>query len=473
MQDRYDLAMDPSSDPLAQLPPLPRTAWPAIIALLLAIGTVIAAAWNAQSSLAAMNAVTDARAQARTGRFALEHVLSLFKDVETGARGFMLTGRDSYLTPYRQGIRELPDAYRQLKTSLAPPHPAGFSWETMDTLVSRRLELAEQVIAERRQSNHIDVHEMPILDNGKQVMDEIRRSFGELDIHQRQRVDGLNEQVRQLRQQAAFFAILSTGTTILLVGLATFMLLRERYLRRRLEALLRQSNVSLEGIVAERTAALSEAHQRVAGFAVEQERHIEAERRRLSREVHDQIGQVLTAIRLIFRSLPAKTLPADQEAALEQALDLGIASTRRITAELRPPLLDDLGLAAALQFFADEFTQRHHLPCTVTIEDQAVLDEAQKLSLFRIIQEATTNILRHAAASHIEIAGRLDGAGYRLSISDDGQGFDPEKIRPGALGLVGIRERAALIGGECRISTSAGVGTRIEVCLPPNHEASS
>lgn len=463
--------MDPSAAPPAEHPPVPRSAWPAVIALLLAIGLVIAAAWNAQASLAEMNAVTDARAKARTGRFSLEHVLSLFKDVETGARGFVITGQDSYLAPYQHGLQALPAAYRQLQATLDAPYPTGFDWPAIDTLVHQRLELAEQVIAERRHEQRISAGEYPLLDQGKQVMDQIRQSFAKLDAHQQQRVDQLNEQVRELRRRAVFFSVLSTGATILLVALAAYLLLRERQLRRQLEALLRQSNTSLEGVVAERTAELSEAHQRLAGFAGEQERHIEAERRRLSREVHDQIGQVLTAIRLIFRSLPPHSLPTDQEAALEKALDLGIASTRRIAAELRPPLLDDLGLAAALQHFADQFGQHSQLACTVAVADQAVLGEAQKLSLFRIVQEATSNILRHAAASRIDITGRADGAHYLLSICDDGHGFDPETVRPGALGLVGMRERAALIGGECRISTSPGAGTCVEIRLQPNSEA--
>ncbi|MCG2576636.1 CHASE3 domain-containing protein [Dechloromonas sp. XY25] len=465
--------MDPSAAPPAELPLVPRSAWPAIVALLLAIGLVIAAAWNAQASLAEMNAVTDARAKARTGRFSLEHVLSLFKDVETGARGFVITGQESYLAPYQHGLQSLPTAYRQLQASLDASYPSGFDWSAMDTLVRQRLDLAEQVIAERRQKERVSTEEYPLLEHGKQVMDQIRDNFAKLDAHQQQRVDQLNEQVRELRRRAVFFSVLSTGATVMLVSVAAYLLLRERQLRRRLEGLLRRSNSSLEGVVAERTAELSEAHRRLAGFAGEQERHIEAERRRLSREVHDQIGQVLTAIRLIFRSLPPSSLPADQEAALEKALDLGIASTRRIAAELRPPLLDDLGLAAALQHFAEQFGQRSELACTVTVADQTVLGEAQKLSLFRIVQEACTNILRHAAASRIDITGRLDGTHYLLAICDDGRGFDPGKIRPGALGLLGMRERAALIGGECKISTSPGAGTCIEIRLQPNQEANA
>lgn len=450
----------------AELPSLPRHAWPAVLALTLAIGLVVAAAWSAQLSLAEMNAVTDTRAKARTGRLSLEHVLSLFKDIETGARGFVLTGQESYLAPYHTGVKALPEAYRQLGKVLEAPYPETFSWPALDTIVKQRLDLAERVIAERRKSARGNIDKIPLLDEGKRVMDQIRRQFADLDAHQAERVDQLDNQVRQLRRRASFLSILTTGATILLVGFAAFLLLRERQLRRRLEDRLRRNNLSLEVTVAERTAELTQAHQRLAGFASEQERHIEAERRRLSREVHDQIGQVLTAIRLIFRSLPAHTLPADQEAALEQALDLGITSTRRITAELRPPLLDDLGLEAALQFFADEFTRHSQLACAVSIEAQAALSEAQKLTLFRIVQEATTNVLRHAAASQVSISGRLDGSEYHLQICDDGQGFDPEKVRPDALGLVGMRERAALIGGAFRISTPAASGACIEIRLP-------
>jgi signal transduction histidine kinase len=148
---------------------------------------------------------------------------------------------------------------------------------------------------------------------------------------------------------------------------------------------------------------IDEARQRIASFAATQDRAIEQERRRVAREVHDQLGQVFTAIKLIVQSVPHKAFPPDQEAALHQALEMGITSARRITAELRPPLLDDLGLAAALDHFAREIARTGELTCAVDILDQDRLCGPQALALFRIVQEATNNVLKHAGATRIAI----------------------------------------------------------------------
>lgn len=205
--------------------------------------------------------------------------------------------------------------------------------------------------------------------------------------------------------------------------------------------------------------------QRIASFASAQDKAIEQERRRVAREVHDQMGQVFTAIRLIVQSIPRDALPADQETALQRALDMGIASARRITAELRPPLLDDFGLAAALDQYSKEVSQAGTLACTTSVDDEG-LSDAQALGLFRIAQEAVTNVLRHARATRIDITGRCQDASYRLYIEDDGAGFDPELVRAGAMGLTNMRERARLMGGNCGIARRPEGGTRIEVSLP-------
>lgn len=213
-------------------------------------------------------------------------------------------------------------------------------------------------------------------------------------------------------------------------------------------------------------ASIDRDRRRIDGFAVAQDRAIEQERRRLAREVHDQLGQVFTAIKLIAQSIPRAAYPPGQEAALGQALELGIASARRITAELRPPLLDDLGLAAALEHYVRDIARAGPPAWAVEVRDAARLGEAQALGLFRIVQEAVTNVRRHAGASHVWIHGEADDGHYRLRIEDDGRGFDPAAVRPGALGLTGMRERARLLDGQCVVRPRAGGGAVVEVRLP-------
>lgn len=230
---------------------------------------------------------------------------------------------------------------------------------------------------------------------------------------------------------------------------------------------LERSRQELENRVGERTAALADARNRVARFAAAQQRALEQERRRVSREVHDQIGQVFTSIQLILASVAPGMLPPGHSAALAQALAMGVATTRRITAELRPPLLDDLGLVAALEHFTQDLSKRGRLACEVAVHDAEGLGETYTLCLFRVMQEAVTNALRHAGARHLKISGSKHGAGvYVFSIEDDGCGFDPAQVRPGAIGRSAMRERAALLGGNCRIISAPGRGTLVEVRLP-------
>lgn len=186
----------------------------------------------------------------------------------------------------------------------------------------------------------------------------------------------------------------------------------------------------------------------------------------MAREVHDQLGQIFTALKMIVQSVPREAFPPGQEAALNQALEMGIASARKITADLRPPLLDDLGLADALEHFSKEITRTGKVECQVAITDHGELSPDQALGLFRITQEAVTNTLRHAHASHIVISGQGKAGRYTLTIEDDGCGFDPGTIRQGAMGLVNMHERAILMNGSWMITSRPGSGTRIEIVLP-------
>jgi len=229
---------------------------------------------------------------------------------------------------------------------------------------------------------------------------------------------------------------------------------------------LRDSNQLLEQKVAARTAELAEARSRISAFAAAQETRIEQERRRLAREVHDQLGQVFTAIKMIVQSMPRGALPAEQHEAMGHALELGIASARKIAGELRPPLLDDFGLAAALGHFARETLAPVGLAFESDVRDDDRLGPAQALALFRIAQEAVTNALRHAEAGRIRFIGHLDGDQYVFAVEDDGQGFEPAQVRREAMGIASMSERANLFGGAVRVTAADGQGTRVEATLP-------
>jgi PAS domain S-box-containing protein len=199
----------------------------------------------------------------------------------------------------------------------------------------------------------------------------------------------------------------------------------------------------------------------------------EQEKSRIARELHDELGQALTALKLDVAWLREHTGPG-AEATLEKLramqllLDGTVASARRISADLRPLMLDDLGLTAAAEWLVDSFTNRTGIACELVVgQGDLDLPDPHATAVFRVLQECLTNVAKHAEALQVEATLERTGEEIVLTVSDDGRGFDPAEPRgPGSYGLVGLKERALLLGGDVRIDSAPGKGTRIEVTLP-------
>ncbi|HEX3252428.1 MAG TPA: PAS domain S-box protein [Pyrinomonadaceae bacterium] len=202
----------------------------------------------------------------------------------------------------------------------------------------------------------------------------------------------------------------------------------------------------------------------------------EDERRRISRELHDQIGQILTAIKMNLYSVPEVLHTAEASSYVKdniEAVDEALRLVRDLSIDLRPPVLDDFGLVTALCWYVDRYTKRTGLEVDVVIE---MPDQKQRLSrdletaCFRIAQEALTNIVRHAQASRVLLQLVRDGNVLLLSIKDDGVGFDLESLRKRApraatLGLISMQERAHAAGGTIEIVSARARGTEIRFSL--------
>lgn len=205
----------------------------------------------------------------------------------------------------------------------------------------------------------------------------------------------------------------------------------------------------------------------------------EQERSRLARELHDELGQLLTALRMdaawIRRHAPetATRLIERAEAMTDLINRIGEATTR-IATQLRPRVLDDLGLVAAVRALGAETARGCGIACQVIAGDEVIsLPDSLATPLYRMAQEALTNVARHADATSVTISLQRADAELCLTISDDGQGLAEEDLgKQGSYGLLGMRERAAAIGGEVRVFSGAGEGTTIEIRLPfsPDHE---
>ncbi len=247
---------------------------------------------------------------------------------------------------------------------------------------------------------------------------------------------------------------------------------------------LRAFQVETERKIADLQAARLEESQQREAMRGELFRRVvaaqEAERQRIARDLHDETGQSLTAIGMGLRGLAGKLSSRNKEALgtlhkLESLTADSLKELERLISDLRPSHLDDLGLSAALRWYAGRLHEHSTINVRVDIVgEECPLDEAMKIAIFRIIQESLNNIIKHAHASNANIYLRFEEKNVRINVRDNGIGFDLERVkqqranRP-SLGLAGMQERAALLGGTVSVQSRPGYGTEVEALIPYHH----
>jgi PAS domain S-box-containing protein len=220
------------------------------------------------------------------------------------------------------------------------------------------------------------------------------------------------------------------------------------------------------------------AHEDLAAFATQANALREQEKSRVARELHDELAQSLTALKMdtIFVRDNLRADPQRVAAKLEDMLamlDASVAATRRIAADLRPLLLDDLGLMPAIEWLVQNFTQRTGVACELLADEDLELHEPYATAVFRIVQESLVNVAKHSHATRVEVSIARDGAEMTLKVQDNGVGFLPGTTRkPGSLGLVGMSERAQLLKGRVSVDSGPGRGTTVQASIPVQDEGS-
>jgi two-component system sensor histidine kinase UhpB len=219
--------------------------------------------------------------------------------------------------------------------------------------------------------------------------------------------------------------------------------------------------------------ALQVTHARLRDFAGRMRSVREQERALMARQIHDELGQVLTALGMDVAWLEAR-LPTNDRPLVEKCramaalIEATIGRVRTLATELRPAVLDDLGLLAAIEWETQQFTRRTGIACTLDLPATLPpLDADRSTDLFRILQEALTNVVRHAAARHVDVQVRMTPAELLLAVDDDGRGIEEaEASSPRSLGLLGMRERALLWNGTVQVRARPQGGTAVTVRLP-------
>lgn len=405
----------------------------------------------------------DGMAQVQETRGAVNRLLQHMLDAETGQRGFLLTGDTDYLEPYQNATAVINQNLDLLRT-LYQSHPEELKvFSELSRSVQGKLAEMDVSVRLRTQGNEDAWKFVLTTDVGKEHMQAIRVHSTLLLENTVQRQAVAEEQItRALDLSRIGIAIVA------LVGLLAFyMYLRQttalQMVDQRVQEDLQRERDLLGQQVKERTATLAE-------LATHLQQVREQERGHLARELHDELGSLLTAAKLDVARLKSRLGPDAADAQqriqhLTDTLNSGIALKRRIIEDLRPSSLTNLGLVTSLEILAREFGERSGLALATNLET-VELDEASQLTVYRLVQESLTNISKYAQASQVSVSLLNYGSHVTIEVHDDGQGFNAQQVIGSSHGLTGMRHRVEAAGGRLTITSSPQHGTRISAMLP-------
>ena len=384
-------------------------------------------------------------------------------NAETSERGYLVTGRKDYRAPYDDALKKVSAALEYLVPYYsAKPEGAEILSRLQNATETKLSELALtiQLIDDGKSEA---AKEIMLSDIGKEQMDIVRKTSSELLEYQARTIT----QNRQGIYASLLLSRIGVAGLMVLGLLALFMYLRQIFLftqqQTELQRMLQAERDRLEAEVLERTAQLTQLAQHLQ-TAREDERH------RLARNLHDDLGSLLTSAKLDaarIKSRLAATAPEalDLLAHLVTTLNSGIALGRRIIEDLRPSALSNLGLVSTLEILAREFADSSDVQVHCTL-NPVELSPAAELMVYRLVQEAITNISKYAKAQQVWIELGTQHGEVEVSVRDDGLGFNTSAKPQSAYGLVGMRFRVEAEGGVLSLASAPGQGTLIRAKLP-------
>ena len=400
----------------------------------------------------------DELAAVSRARILMQRVLIQVADAETGQRGYLLTGRKEYLEPYRNALEGIPQTLARLKTHYADELAPQMA--RVDEQVARKVSELDATMGLYDSGQHDAWRELLLSNIGKEQMDAIRAS-GEQMLAVEARSA---EQARQDIDRALLLSRIGIAVTTPLCLLALLLYLRQR------SALESQHRESLETARDLLQVQVERRTQELAELTKHLQTAREDERQRLARELHDELGALLTAAKLDAARIKTRIAALSPEAAerlvhLNETLNSVIALKRRITEDLRPSSLSNLGLVPALTILARDFERHADLKVQCTLQPVA-MNAQSELTVFRLVQEGLTNVSKYARARSVQITLAAEAGQAVVSVSDDGVGFDAGQAKPGSHGLLGMRYRVESDGGRLVVTSSPGAGTRLRATLP-------
>lgn len=438
----------------------PKTAWVLPIAVLAVAALIALNELSFRRSAEAAESMVYEQQKRSNLHVLMQQVL----DAETGQRGYLLTGDEKYLLPYAEATTKINSTLDTLRGDYANDAAQLARFAELSRAVSRKLAEIEVTIKIRQVGgNSENWMQVVRTDLGKDYMNSVRYSALELIATATTRLDATQLQIDRS------LTISRIGVTLAaLLGLLAFVL----YLRQT-EKLDVVGETQRKALAAERDGLERQVAERTARLTVlanHLQKVQETEREHLARELHDELGALLTAAKLDVARIRSK-LSGDNEALtqrlvhLTETLNAVIALKRRIVEDLRPSSLSNLGLVASLEILTREFAENSGV--TVVSDLEAVeLDSDAQLTIYRVVQESLTNASKYAQAKEITVTLHSYEQYVEVVVSDDGRGFDLTERLNASHGFAGMRHRVEALRGMLKVSSDVGKGTSVRVMLP-------
>jgi hypothetical protein len=439
--------------------------WYLALPPLLLIGFLIGLFFLAAAGQTRLNMTNERAHRSQLREQALNEFAGLITDAESSQRGYLLTAESAYLAPYAAAVREVGQSLDRLHDAYGGDDSSS-EFHELRVLTGKELGELEDGIAIRKKRGISPQASVVGTDVGKRTMDLIGAIVAKMRSEEASEAAAANTEwqkdFRLSRWVSAAGAILNIGLVLLAIRLVYGDMRR----RARLAAALHDQKSRLERQVEARTSELTALSTHLQGVS-------EQEKSALSRELHDELGGLLVAARMDLSWLQQRLPTADPSIEqrfkrIHESLSAGVDLKRRVVEELRPTLLENMGLFTALRWQFKETCRRTGLRCTETIPDSELkFSPDAAIGVFRIAQEALTNILKHSEAKSADIFIAMDGDTFTLRITDDGKGIPGASlITSTSHGLASMRHRIAGLGGTWELGSPSSGGTIVTARIP-------
>lgn len=404
----------------------------------------------------------ESNVEALDGRIEIRRLQLLMLAAETGQRGYLLTNNKEFLQPYLLASGLIEKQLRRIEALYG--HRPEWSDELKEVLRLARAKLSELATTIDLYDRGRPAAALDLLSSGIGLAD--MRSLEKLIVTIAMEQQGRMEQNAAVLERTLYVNRMGIAALVALsvVGLGMFLRQGRRLERIRGEqqVLLQEERDRLEEQVARRTSQLTELARHLQSVREEERSHV-------ARELHDELGALLTAAKLDLARVRSKlkASPGDVVERLDHlndTLNQGVALKRRIIEDLRPSTLANLGLSASLEILCRDFQQRSELQVLTTLADAKLAAESE-LTIYRLVQEALTNVAKYAQASRVKVALRADDHAATIEVSDDGRGFDIQSVGLQSHGLSGMQFRVESTGGTFEVQSSTD-GTTVTARLP-------